>query len=278
MQGWLRIRGTMAAYMITVRNHRIRREEVAIDRNRRTLIVDIWSERMMLQKDDEFVPSQVDLWETPDLNRLLLAPTNVDVTASDVRVALHRIDPHLVNWRTGHLNRLFEKFAQFLPSGSSIASLRLAVCVASCTDPNALHGVGTARRALQMSPTMWYPEFLHHMCNTHVMIQPLDPSHTDEVEEGYMRMRRLNNIPGCYRAAWTSEGLIFNVKASLVVYRLLECFGLDPTVTSVSDLDLLGSRVYCMTCRENLGGEGDVEVYSWRQAVSYILLPSYRSY
>lgn len=257
--------------MMVVRIHRLRRAQVISTRKRREMIGEVWTERMMSRTLDDFVPSQIDLWELPELRHILFAPASVDVTVADVRSAIFRIEPCLSNWRAHHLNRLFVRFQGFLPPGSSSSDLRLAICVVSCSDPGSLHGKIDVLRPLQTSPTMWYPEYLHHMCNTHVMLQSPPLREDEDLVADALHARRVNGIPGCYRAMWSSDSLIFNVRASLAVRHLLGSLGLDFNTTLTIELDFLAPRVYCMTCRSDGNSEDEVEVYSWRQAVSLLI-------
>lgn len=266
---------------MTVRYHRLRREHVAVVRKRRSLLGDLWSDRMMTHPTEDFVPGQVDLWELPNLRHILLAPATVDISTLDMRSSLNLVGPHVERWRNDHLNRLFERFREFLPPGASTDHLRLAVCVLSCSDPASFHCSSEAQSDPQVLTPMWHPEYLHHMCNDHVRLQTRDPSHVvDVLSEDEMRDRRVNSITDCYRAAWTSHGLVFNNHAANATRNVLDSLGMDPNITLAHDLDLLGMRVYCMMCAGDMGFS--VEVFSWRQAVSslfsllsFVCVPKY---
>jgi hypothetical protein len=113
---------------------------------------------------------------------------------------------------------------------------------------------------------MWFPEYLHHGCNTITSRPSLEK--VLEVDDCLV-VERLQPNATFKRMPWKSGHLKFDWKASVVVNHILLACGLDWEKTTTKELDALDPRVVCLKCNfgQRCDGERRCSVMSWRYAV-----------
>ncbi|KAG8937539.1 hypothetical protein FRC03_008057 [Tulasnella sp. 419] len=68
------------------------------------------------------------------------------------------------------------------------------------------------------------------------------------------------------RSKWAFECLIFDNDSIEGLNAFMKMLGLDPAVTTASELDALDTRVYCQGCT----GEEPTKAYNWRSSVRHL--------
>ncbi|KAH6903613.1 hypothetical protein BKA70DRAFT_1300413 [Coprinopsis sp. MPI-PUGE-AT-0042] len=116
---------------------------------------------------------------------------------------------------------------------------------------------------------MWFPEFMHHGCNT-LVTRPILEKEL-ELDECMV----VERFPGSStkRGPWKRDHLTFDWKASVVVNHILLACGLDWKETTTKQLDELDPRVVCLKCNfgQRCDGERRCSVMSWRYAVRHAM-------
>jgi hypothetical protein len=142
-------------------------------------------------------------------------------------------------------------------------ALQLAACVFTCEDKYSIHRAYPHFH--NVYPAMWYPEFLHHPCNTVTNKHAYD----ENVPENPL-FRAPKEINWCYRKEWSAKSLFFDRKASRAVERVLEACGLDPNVVTTEQMDKMDPRFICLKCSygAKCDGQRPRTVMPWRNAVS----------
>ncbi|KAF8215810.1 hypothetical protein K438DRAFT_1799464 [Mycena galopus ATCC 62051] len=141
-------------------------------------------------------------------------------------------------------------------------SLQLAASVFTCEDKHGIHRAFSHYH--KVYPVMWYPEFLHHPCNT-VTSKSV---HNEDVPDNPL-FTAAKPIGWCTRRKWNSNSIFFDRKASKAVERVLEACGLDYTVVTTQQMDALDARFICLKCSygAKCDGQRPRKVMSWRHAV-----------
>lgn len=117
---------------------------------------------------------------------------------------------------------------------------------------------------------MYFPEYLHHRCNT---IHLRNPSKDGRLKPA-LRLGFGYPFPQhVMRAPWSADALVFDDKASQLVSKIVRACGMDPSTTTVNELDNRDPRVVCLKCTygHRCDGERSVEVRSWRVAVRHAM-------
>ncbi|KAJ7922774.1 hypothetical protein B0H13DRAFT_1981686, partial [Mycena leptocephala] len=115
---------------------------------------------------------------------------------------------------------------------------------------------------------MWFPEFLHHPCNT-VTNKSVDD---EDVPENPL-FKASKEIGWCRRKTWSCKSIFFDEKASRAVEQLLEACGLDYNVVTTQQMDDMDPRFICLKCSygAKCDGQRPRKVMPWRNAVQHCM-------
>lgn len=298
---WSRIEDEILGYILAVRKYRLEEEKKSIHTARRQELSQVWLEwqRNNLEPT-EFSPGQVDLWLWDKATNIIERPLEEKVTQDTFRDALlPSFSSFIQKWRedvfdlrkTGQVNEdtwwrhdfrdsvmtchheTFEVVKDHYEDKSRL--LELAVCVYTCEDDMDLH---RERESYDEKAApygcMWYPEFLHHACNS---ITPRwlcgdDVSVLDRSMHASLQLRSGWKY-GCIRKKWDTKMLHFDYAVSGHVKQILIACGLEWNKTKTSELDELDPRIVCLKCSFGnvIDGERRFQVMTWRTAVSVSL-------
>ncbi|KAF9546377.1 hypothetical protein CPC08DRAFT_729929 [Agrocybe pediades] len=130
-------------------------------------------------------------------------------------------------------------------------------------------------------PCLWYPEFLHHPCQsitrTEYYEQQTKKHATFYRGKEYSSSIRSTAWEGFelkHRSRKTNpRALKFDEKASRVVKALLLAAMMDEEETTVRDMDQFDGRFVCLKCSFGHGCDGQrrMRVFTWRDAVQHAL-------
>ncbi|KAJ6609339.1 hypothetical protein B0H10DRAFT_479554 [Mycena sp. CBHHK59/15] len=150
-----------------------------------------------------------------------------------------------------------------------LRTLRLAVCVFTCEDRSSIHR-GMEHYQAGQYPSMWFPEFVHHPCNTMI------PKHArNNKDEPWNPLFKASNpFSWCRRNEWSSGSLFFDEKASRAVKKILEACGLDYSKVTTQEMDDFDHRLICLKCSygAKCDGQRPRTVMPWRNAVQHCML------
>lgn len=263
----------MIKYMQSVRLCRIIRQRRDVERDRKDLFCHVWTEYRRLHIAEGFYPCGVDIWRFPLIHRLVTATPQLHITRDLAWAVVSLLVSDSESWRANHLETLAvqanpgsESLTRILPTIAHENLLRLAVCVFTCADPDAICG---SFRGADETRQMWYPEFLYHACGSLTRYQSPNGlwgwSESDEYEIG---IRSSNAVIGCCRAAWRPTHLVFNDRACAIIRRIMVSCGLDYCQSTTAEVDAINPLVLCVPCNRSADTKTSV-IYSWRNAVSH---------
>lgn len=260
--------------MGTIKVHRAEEERLQLIIERKASAQNAWSEWRQEHITTDLMPSPVDVLIWEPVKSTVESPSEVIIDESTfTRLFEQRFIGFLNNWRIKQLRNVaalcdYGEMPKMWPNPPVM--LQLAVCVFSCS--TTIH-----MQAPDYDPyrccLMWYPEFLHHPCNSICRLYDDD----DEEEErehsldanSDLRVSRM--FDWCRRRTWTSDKLVFAQRASRTVRNILAACNLDHEKTTVQDLDKLDHRLVCLKC--SFGAKPDGErrftIWSWRNAVRF---------
>lgn len=266
----------MLDYMQDVKTHRLKKERSDLLSARRSLIATEW--RSCRSPANEFQPGLVDIWVWKEMKYFIDLPSGIAVTAEMVRNAMtSRLPSFTASWRDDKFLELWFMLDYTVRGGllDHTNHLQQATCVFMCTDQRGLHRDMGVAGYDTTACSMWYPEYLHHACNSRCTVfEESDESRIgkgvcDHEELGLMRdlQTRLTR-----RREWSTDSLVFDHKASRVVRKILDTCNLNPR-TTVDQLDKADPRVVCLKCSfgAKCDGERIFPVLTWRTAVHHCM-------
>ncbi|KAK0209119.1 hypothetical protein DFS33DRAFT_1307755 [Desarmillaria ectypa] len=269
-KNWNSIEGTMLEYMRDVKTHRLKKERTELLSARRSLIAAEW--RSCQSPPNEFQPGLLDVWLWKEMKYFIDLPSCIIVTPEMVRSAMmSRLPGFIISWRDEKLLELW-CMLDYQVRGGNMNDLQLATCVFVCTDRRGLHrdiGYDTT------GCSMWFPEYLHHPCNTRCTV--FDESDESRIGKGVCDHKELglthdSETRMMRRREWSTDSLVFDFKASRVVQKILDTCNLNPK-TTVEQLDKVDPRVVCLKCSfgAKCDGERIFPVLTWRTAVHHCM-------
>jgi hypothetical protein len=166
--------------------------------------------------------------------------------------------------KLGGLSSVGPMLISFYPVSVHLSTLRLAASVFACEDSSCIHH-WIDHYQNSVYPVMWYPEVLHHPCNT--VTRRIKDDDKDAPFNPLLKASK--DFPYCRRKEWSSDSLFPDEKASRTVKRILEACGLDDMITTTEDMDKLDARFICLKCSygARCDGQRPRKVMSWRNAV-----------
>ncbi|KAJ7754984.1 hypothetical protein DFH07DRAFT_496519 [Mycena maculata] len=158
----------------------------------------------------------------------------------------------------------------FAPASTHLKELQLAACVFTCEDKSCLHRWMNNYDGFY--PMMFYPEFLHHPCNT------VKSGHETAADKNVPLNPSFKAphfpFPYCQRTEWSKDSLFFDGKASRAVKKLLDACGLDYRTMTTKVMDELDPWFVCLKCSygAKCDGQRPRKVMPWRNAVQHCML------
>lgn len=256
----------MEEYMKEARAHRDKNERRELIETRKLIAAQAWTDHRILHPTDWLMPGIVEVFSWDLVKKVIHLPNEVPVQAESFTPVFEELSDSFSTWRQGKMHELFavntgnDFSLRQLPS---YYHLQLATTVFSCDDSQCIHW-RMKRYHGNVYPCMWFPEFIHHPCNT------MRTGYSEEEEEGMADALKLyGRFEGCFRRKWTPDTILFDRKASRTVTNILDACGLDSGRTMVVDLDRLDPKIVCLKCSygAKCDGERIFQVMSWRAAV-----------
>ncbi|KAK7063921.1 F-box domain-containing protein [Favolaschia claudopus] len=302
-RNWKNIESRLIEYMHKVKAHRLAAERLAVVRAREKIAISAWVQFRMRYAPEKLLPSGIEMLSWHKVKAILELPSSVPSSNKDRdAIATPSVDAIAENDTKTLLEpssiypstftRIFESMRAGLaeweeekitelgreapigrplwfrePSSSEyLKNLQLAVCVFSCEDTLNIHQLYPHHN--NTYPAMWYPEFLHHPCNTVTKKDPFG----DDVPENKLFLAP-KEIGWRYRRKWSCETIFFDSKASRAVERVLEACGLNPDSTTTQKMDEMDPRFICLKCSygAKCDGQRNRKVMSWRAAVQHCM-------
>ncbi|KAJ7150392.1 hypothetical protein C8R46DRAFT_1124874 [Mycena filopes] len=294
-RAWKNAEPRLVEYMHQVRAHCLARDRLNIIRERERVAVSGWVQFRLRYPVEKLVPSGVDVLSWEKVQNIIQLPSDVPTKTKDDPASTAQdgtptlISPasftrifasmqsYIEKWGNDKMRTLTKqsplrpRFTNGLYSSfpERAKSLELAACVFSCEDPDFVH-CRFEHYQEGAYPVMWFPEFIHHPCNT----MKLESNIQDDDVPPNPLFRALSDFTCYHRKEWSPESIFFNEKASKAVKRLLLACGLDHNVTTTQEMDELDPRFICLKCSygAKCDGQRPRKVMSWRHAVQHCML------
>ncbi|KAJ7651573.1 hypothetical protein DFH06DRAFT_1207421 [Mycena polygramma] len=307
---WKTIEPRLVEYMQGVKAHRLAADRLDVVRHREKVAVSAWVQFRLQYPAERLLPSGIDILTWKEVKAIIELPSEVPTKEKDDAILTRDVqsstgdatkkEPKPMVISPDSFTQIFESMTAFMskwedekihelgrlsPVGpryfmwhhktsDDMDRLRLATCIFSCEDlgkgPLSIHGSYKHFQDGQY-PAMWFPEFLHHPCNT-ITSAVCDPKAAKVPENPLFRAPK--EVGWCRRKEWSSDSLFFDEKASRVVKRLLEACGLNHEVVTTQEMDELDPRFICLKCSygAKCDGQRPRKVMPWRNAVQHCML------
>ncbi|KAJ6575478.1 hypothetical protein B0H19DRAFT_987683 [Mycena capillaripes] len=301
---WKNIESRLVDYMHEVKAHRLAADRLRVVRQREKVAVSSWVQFRLRYPAERLLPSGTDILSWEKVKAIIELPSCVPTkykddsvlpevlaldaaTGDDEKMDIKIISPasfirvfesmtaFISKWEQERTKALGEEtpvgpqYFQWRRSPSEhMKALQLAACVFTCEDKFSIH---RAYHHYQCGayPAMWFPEFLHHPCNTVTNKQVDD----EDVPENPL-FKASKEIGWCRRKEWSPKTIFFDEKASRAVKRVLEACGLDYNVVTTQEMDVMDPRFICLKCSygAKCDGQRPRMVMPWRNAVQHCML------
>jgi hypothetical protein len=267
------MKSSMIDYMHDLQRYRIKDDRRTLKQARKDLAIQQWHYYRQRRLENPFMPSPVDILEWDEVKSIAKLPSEVDVPIERFENLFDKYLPKfLEDWRKLQTTTLSASCSRHIPGpqvSHNISRIELAVCVFTCEGQ--VHELEPDFDPDAYSP-MWYPEFLHHSCNS-ICIKFQGNGKQNAILDRNIKVAVKQRFEYCRRKAWSPELLRFDEKASRVVRSILKGCSLDHTTTSTAMLDELDPRLVCLKCSFGAkpDGERQFSVWSWRSAVGHIV-------
>ncbi|KAJ6520179.1 hypothetical protein C8R45DRAFT_954166 [Mycena sanguinolenta] len=302
-RSWKNIEPRLLEYMEKVKAHRLAAERLAIVRKREKIAISAWVRFRMQFPAERLMPSGTEMLSWAQVKAIIELPSSVAAKEKDesltkddqaacpdgeaetnpeltvISPALftrvyESLDSKISRWEEGKIRELSDQ-AAIGPSSAwwrcrspsdDMKTLQLAACVFSCEDKRSTHHAFPHYH--NVYPVMWYPEFLHHPCNTTGKYI----SNEDVPDNALFDSPKPTHW--CRRSEWTSCSIFWDTKASRAVKRVLEACGEDYRVVTTQDMDEKDPRFICLKCSygAKCDGQRPRKVMGWRKAVQHCML------
>ncbi|KAG7100090.1 hypothetical protein E1B28_001871 [Marasmius oreades] len=277
-RNWDQIKSDLVTYMETVRAYRLREERQKLVWERRHHATAEWvSYRTDQHLVGEFIPNPIDVWFWNPVKTVVEEPSDVVVNDQSFGQPMLGFPAFLRRWQGEKQDELV-RLLPFPMAGdlwyARPQHLRLAICVLSCTSSFHCEFDEWPERHY---PCMWFPEFLHHPCNTlerrACRYNFADGEKQDPIDKEVQRapcLRADNEFKGFRRRKWSTKWVAFDQKASRTVQNILKACGMS-LHTTTEQLDAADPRVVCLKCTygAKCDGERRFPVLTWRTAVQH---------
>ncbi|KAJ7897237.1 hypothetical protein B0H14DRAFT_2332732 [Mycena olivaceomarginata] len=301
-RSWKNMEPRLIEYMGEVKAHYEAADRLAIVRKRERVAVSAWVQFRLRYPAEKLVPSGTDILSWKSVKAIIELPSTVPTREKDVGIAAtvkaeeaeSKLAPTVIypasfmrvfesmahtylvsEWERKRLQKLSDQvplgqtkyWYNSRSASEDTQALQLAACVFTCEDKYSIHRAYPHFH--NVYPAMWYPEFLHHPCNTVTNKHAYD----ENVPENPL-FRAPKEINWCYRKEWSAKSMFFDRKASRAVERVLEACGLDPNVVTTEQMDKMDPRFICLKCSygAKCDGQRPRTVMPWRNAVQHCML------
>ena len=261
----------MIDYMGDVRAYRAKEERLQLIGERKGTAQEAWSKWRQENMTTDLMPSPVDILNWMPVKALIDLPSEEDVCPLQfAKLFQEELSGFIRTWRDEQLRAVVRECSYEMPlmRRNPSVMLQLAVCVFSC---NGTIHLDAPEYDPKMCTLMWYPEFLHHSCNSIRRIYDDREVEEDKAFDDDANLGVPHLFEGCRRKSWTHDRLFFSGRASRTVRNILVACKLDHESTTVQALDSLDPRLICLKC--SFGAKPDGErrfpILSWRNAVSF---------
>lgn len=261
---------SMIDYMHRLQQYRIKDDRRNLKQARKDLALRQWHKFRQQHIESPFMPSPVDILEWDEVKSIVKSPNDAKVTIEMFAILFDdKLADFIRDWAKDQLARLSVLCSDYIPRPWLLCHLQriqMAVSVFTCLGD--MHELEPDYVPDAYYP-MWYPEFLHHSCNS-ICWKHLAEGKKNETLNKNDSLEVKRCVKGCRRKAWSPELLSFDEKASRVVRGILKACGLDPGTTTTAMLDGLDPRLVCLKCSFGVTPDGErrFSVWSWRNAVS----------
>ncbi|KAJ6576433.1 hypothetical protein DFH09DRAFT_1451602, partial [Mycena vulgaris] len=241
---WKNIESSLVELLTGLKKERLEQERRNIVKERRLLAVQVYHKYRDTFPSDVLFPPKVDMIRTEPF-RAVIEDTPVHpeekVTEESFAAALLHVPQFSDDWRRSKDKELLQIMKKTSPQ-SVEADLQLASTFFACSDYGTSEPIGYPRILFTAAPTV------------------LSYRHDGWDGEGDQPLR------DCLREeAWNDASVIrFNNTASRIVRSVLLACGLDPDVTTTSELDEIDPVMECLNCNHDVQGRF---VMRWIQTV-----------
>lgn len=272
---WKNILPELTEFMETMRSFRLERERIELLKTRRLCASKVLSEfkrsnLTVLIDRDALMPGPPEFWRWHPVKQIIESDREVEVTSMSFGQILEDIPAWMLRWRVSRTQDIiFKQRYSSLPHvkeySEQINYLQLAISVFVCNEHLCYRENG-ARKGDEDYRYMYYPEYMHHRCNS---VRWKEWAKPDEEEEALSFA-----VEHVVRTAWTCKNLEYDEKAARVVQKILDACGWDWKTMTTERLDQLDPRLVCLKCSWGNRCDGDriMTVRSWRSAVCYAWL------
>ncbi|TFK42253.1 hypothetical protein BDQ12DRAFT_677886 [Crucibulum laeve] len=281
---WQNIKADIFKQMKKVRAARMEEERENLVQERVTQAHRVWSDWRIKHFTNELMPTIVDIIYWEPVRTLIWQPGNAALDLESLAAAFSNIEAFIEQWRESQIIKVFDLASRGLGLGlpqthtARTGLLALAATAFSCTMPD-VHFRQRSMTLMQHSEDiiddyscMWYPEFLHHHCNSVATFtySDLEVNKEENLLDDCRSLRVVEYL-GCRRRKWSTEFLSFDDKASKAVKNILEACRMDWKTTTTAEMDASNVRLVCLKCSfgNRCDGERMFTVMTWRNAVQH---------
>ncbi|KAJ7601757.1 hypothetical protein DFH06DRAFT_388193 [Mycena polygramma] len=239
---WKNIETPLVEFLTTLKQQRLQAAHVRIIKERRQLAAQVYSKFQETFPADTVFPAKVDMIRTEPF-RKVIEDTSIHpeekVTAESFDAAISQVQEFSASWKKSKNQELTEIMKTSLPDAVE-ADLYLASTFFACSR---MH-----------SEPIGYPRILVHSSATYFQyyLWGKDAEHALE--------QALNEV------AWNNDAQIkLHERAFRTVRSVVEACGLDPDVTTATEMDDINPVVECLNCSDVRGRL----VMRWGQAASH---------
>lgn len=234
---------TIFDVMEDIRAVRLKKERVAIMRERQAIAVEIFRDYSLKLSVNEVIPEPVDVCDAADFRTIIQdTPIDIKVNKKSFENAIKRLPLLIQEWRSVKEAELLRIINSDFTLDSDHQQLELATTFFGCR---------ICQSAVQ------YPGVLMHRC---LRVPRPFYNHQDDIQN--MLWASLKNEPWNYGG----DRVNLNIKAIGVARQLVKCFEMDPNTTTAQEMDKIGGIVECIPC-EKLDSTKRLAM-DWRNAVS----------
>ncbi|KAJ7610836.1 hypothetical protein FB45DRAFT_844247 [Roridomyces roridus] len=288
-RNWKNMQQRVVQYMNGVRDHMHAADRLDIVRQREEVAISAWVQFRMRFPAERLLPSGSDVLSWPEVKAITELHSCIPHRYKDDDFS--RMHPGPAPIFPSSFTQIFEDMAGFLSRweesrvhdlavsngvgsllsiwGSSpqdIKDLQLATCVFACEDPQNIHHRMSHYDGFY--PCMWYPEFLHHPCNT--VGKPVE----DKDVPSNPALKAPDDFPWVHRKEWNMHSMFFDEKASRATKKVIAACGLNADYTTVENMDERDPWLICLKCSygAKCDGQRGRRVMPWRNAVQHTML------
>ena len=189
----------MIDYMGNVKAYRAREERLQLVSERKGTAQEAWSKWRQENMTTDLMPSPVDILNWMPVKALVDLPSEEDVSPLQfAKLFQEELSGFIRAWRDRQLRAIVREcsYEIQLVWRNPSAMLQLAICVFSCS--GTIH-LDAPEYDPKMYTLMWYPEFLHHSCNSICRIYDDGEVEEDKAFDGNANLKVSHLFEGCRR-------------------------------------------------------------------------------